>query len=87
MDALDACIVKRRAGIGLCGVPSLGTIQYGGMIVWVELGLGGQRLVVISEDLGDVALHGYSASTCVVVPVEVHAGKLGAFPVLDNGVM
>ena len=51
------------------------------------LGLGGQRVVVISEDLGDVALHGYSASTCVVVPVEVHAGKLGAFPVLDNGVM
>ena len=44
-------------------------------------------MVVMSKDFGDLALHGYAESEFGAVPVEVHAGKLGAFPVLDNGVM
>ena len=87
LDALDARIVKRKAGIRLRGVLSLGTIRYGGMLVWRELGISGKRLVVMSKDLGDVALHGYAASAFVVVPVEVHACKIGAFPVLGHGVI
>ena len=89
-DALDefaARIFKRRAGIGLCRVLSLGAIKYGGLPVQRELGLGGQRMVVASEDLGDVALHGYTASAFGVVPVKVHAGKIGDFPVLGDGIM
>ena len=87
LDALDDRIVKRRAGIRLHGVPSLGAIQYGGIIVRRELGLGGKRVVVMSEDLGDVALHGYTASAFGVVPVKVHACELGSLPVLGDGVM
>ena len=44
-------------------------------------------MVVMSEDFGDVALHGYAESEFGAVPVEVHAGKLGAFPVLGDGVI
>ena len=43
-------------------------------------------MVVMSEDFGDVALHGYAESEFGAVPVEVYAGKLGAFPVLGDGV-
>ena len=43
--------------------------------------------MVTSEDHGDVVLHGYAASSFVVVPVEIHACKLGDFPVLGDGVM
>ena len=44
-------------------------------------------MVVTSEDLGDVALHGYAASAFGLVPVKVLDCKLGAFPVLGDGVM
>ena len=39
LDALDTSIVKRRSGIRLHVVLSLGTITYGGMLLWRELGL------------------------------------------------
>ena len=32
-------------------------------------------------------MHGYAESEFGVVPVEVHAGELDAFPVLGDGVM
>ena len=48
LDAFDAPIVKRRAGIGICSLLSIGAIRYGGMLVRIELGIGGQRIVVTS---------------------------------------
>ena len=39
LDALDARIFKRRAGIRLHGVLIIGAIQYGGILVWRELGI------------------------------------------------
>ena len=73
LDTLDARIFKRRAGIRLHGVLIIGAIQYGGMLVWRELGILGKRVVVTSEDLGNVSFHVNMSSLFGLVPFEVHA--------------
>ena len=44
-------------------------------------------MVVTSKGICGVSFHGYTASAFGVVPVEVHARELGAFPVLGDGLM
>ena len=55
LDAFDAVRVEWRAQIGIYRLLGIGTVGDGGMLVRINLGLGGLRVAVTDEEFLDVA--------------------------------